>query len=77
MTRDVDNFSAIHQIAFNAVMKSDIMIRKELFGNIMLSGSSTLFPGFVERLKKELLTLAPSGTKIKIFDSKSRNIAAW
>jgi actin-related protein len=39
-------------------MKSDIDIKKDFFGNIVLSRGSTLFEGFYERLIKEVSIIA-------------------
>jgi actin-related protein len=33
---------------------SDVDIRKELYGGIVLTGGTTLFPGLTQRLTKEL-----------------------
>lgn len=41
-------------------------MRRELYSNIVLAGGSTLTKGFGDRLLKELITLAPKDTKIKI-----------
>eukprot|EP01084_Bolivina_argentea_P231101 389812_1 len=38
-------------------MRCDIDLRKELFGNIVMSGGSTMFEGIVERMKLELRNL--------------------
>ena len=35
-------------------MKCDVDIRKDLYGNIVLSGGNTLFPGFAERMQKKI-----------------------
>ena len=37
--------AGVHELVYNSVMKSDIDIRKDLFGNVVLSGGSTMFPG--------------------------------
>ncbi|XP_027174634.1 actin-like [Coffea eugenioides] len=44
----------VHKMIFNSIMKCDIGIRNYLFKNIMLTGGSTLFPGFVEGITKEI-----------------------
>jgi hypothetical protein len=41
-------------------------LRKTLYSNIVLSGGSTLFPGFGDRLLHEVKRLAPKEVKIKI-----------
>jgi actin beta/gamma 1 len=35
-------------------MKCDIDVRKDLYGNIVMSGGTTMFPGIPERLSKEV-----------------------
>ena len=38
----------VHELLYNSVMKSDIdLSTKDLFGNMVLSGGSTMFPGKV------------------------------
>merc|ERR1711862_265281 len=44
---------------FHAIMKCDENIRKALFENIVLSGGTTMFPGFSDRMFKEIIALAP------------------
>lgn len=69
----------IHEQVFYSIMKCDVDIRKDLYKNIVLSGGSTMFPGpgIAERLKKELIALAPQGMKINIIASPDRNILSW
>jgi len=47
-------------------------IRKDLWGNIVLSGGSSIFPGIMDRLHKELTYLAPSTMKIKVISPPER-----
>merc|ERR1712080_685033 len=56
----------IHTTTYDSIMKCDVDIRKDLYGNIVLSGGTTTFPGIAERMNKELVALAPSTMKIKI-----------
>lgn len=67
----------VHENTYNSIMRSDIDIRKDLYSNIVLSGGSTMFPGFAVRLLKEITALAPSTMKIKIEAPPSRNLSAW
>merc|ERR1719204_2896277 len=48
----------VHQNVVSSIMKCDAELRQQMFGNIVLSGGSTLFPGFAERLQKEVEALA-------------------
>ncbi|GMH43244.1 hypothetical protein BSKO_11166 [Bryopsis sp. KO-2023] len=44
----------VHHLVTRAIEKSDVDLRNILADNIVVSGGSTLFPGFIERLKSEL-----------------------
>lgn len=50
----------------NAIMKSDIDLRPKLFSQIVLSGGSTLTPGFGDRMLYEVRARSPSHTRIRI-----------
>jgi len=66
----------IHQLIYQSIMKCGVDERKELCGNILVSGGTTLLPGFVERLKSELeklLTTMP----IKIISNEDRINDVW
>jgi actin-related protein len=68
----------IQGCTFQAIMKCDVDIRQQLFANIVLSGGSTLFPGFAERMAKELTALAPSTiTEILVVAPPERKYSAW
>jgi actin beta/gamma 1 len=42
--------AGIHETTYNSIMKCDVDIRKDLYGNIVLSGGTTMYPGIAERL---------------------------
>ena len=52
--------SGTHDTTFQSIMKCDVDIRKDLYGNVVLSGGTTMFAGIGERMTKELTALAPS-----------------
>ena len=56
----------MHECVTNSICRADLDMRRELYSNIVLAGGSTLTKGFGDRLLKELITLAPKDTKIKI-----------
>lgn len=58
-------------------MKCDVDVRKDLYGNIVLSGGSTMFPGIAERLSKDIVALAPSSMKIKVVAPPERKFSVW
>ena len=69
--------SGIHNTLFQSILRSDEDIRKDLYSNIVLSGGNTMFPGIAERLTKEMTSLAPTGTKIKVVAPPERKDYAW
>ncbi|OHT12230.1 Actin, nonmuscle [Tritrichomonas foetus] len=66
-----------HEAIFNAIMKTDIDIRRDLYKNVVLSGGSTVFPGLPERLEQEIVKLAPPAVTVKVSAPKERKYAAW
>ncbi|KAG6491985.1 hypothetical protein ZIOFF_046931 [Zingiber officinale] len=38
--------TGIHETTYNSIMKCDVDTRKDLYGNVVLSGGSTMFPVF-------------------------------
>ena len=58
--------AGIHEICYNSIMKSNVDIRKDLNTNKVLSGGSTMFPGIADRMRKEIVTLAPPTMEIEI-----------
>jgi len=67
----------IHELTFQSITKCDIDVRKDLYGNICLSGGTTMFNGLPERLNKEMVALAPSSMKIKIVAPAERKFSVW
>ncbi|KAG9396653.1 Actin-related protein [Carpediemonas membranifera] len=67
----------IHETTYNSIMKCDVDIRRDLYGNIVLSGGTTMFPGIADRMEKEVSALAPSAMKIKIVAPAERKYSVW
>jgi len=79
----------IHIGIINSIMRCPKNIHEDLFKNIILSGENTVFPGFAERLKKEIETEIENVykkvypdmdiTEIEVFESdkKIQENLAW
>ena len=67
----------IQDATYNSIMKCDMDIRKALYNNIVLSGGNTMFPGFPERLKKEIIELAPPTLNVNIVATPERKHSVW
>jgi len=70
-------FPGIHQTTFNSIMKCDVDVRKDLYGNIVMSGGTTMYPGIADRMQKEIIALAPSSMKVKIIAPPERKYSVW
>merc|ERR1712233_150919 len=53
----------VHRSTYDSIMKCDVDIRKDLYGNTVLSGGTTMYPGIADRMQKEITGLAPSTIK--------------
>uniref|UniRef100_A0A0A9Y7H2 Actin, nonmuscle n=1 Tax=Lygus hesperus TaxID=30085 RepID=A0A0A9Y7H2_LYGHE len=69
--------AGIHQATYDSIMKCDVDIRKELYGNTVLSGGSTMYPGIDVRMAKEITALAPPSMKVKIVAPPERKYSVW
>lgn len=69
--------AGIHEKTYNSIFKCDLDIRRDLFGNVVLSGGTTMFPGISDRMQKELLAQAPASMKVKIVAPPERKYSVW
>lgn len=67
----------LHQIVVDSISRTDMDLRKSLFGNIVLSGGSTMIKGFGDRLLYEVQRLAVKDMRIKIFAPPERLYSTW
>ncbi|KAL9179280.1 hypothetical protein ACHAXT_008570 [Thalassiosira profunda] len=67
----------VHDVLLTSILQSDMDLRSTLFSNIVLSGGSTLLPGFGDRLLYEVRSRAPERTRIRISAPPERRESAW
>jgi len=67
----------IHKLTFTSIMKCDVDIRKDLYGNVVMSGGTTMYQGIPERVQKEVKSLAPDSMTIKIIAPPERKYSVW
>jgi len=67
----------IHKLTFSSIMKCDVDIRKDLYGNIVMSGGTTMYQGIPERVQQEVKALAPDSMTIKIIAPPERKYSVW
>jgi actin len=70
-------FDGIDQTLFDSIEKCNFDLRKDLYSNIVLSGGTTMFEGFPQRIEKEITRLAPETMKVKVVAPPERKFSAW
>ena len=62
-------------------MKCSDDVINDMLSGVIVSGGNTMFPGFVERMQKEMAALAPSGVKVNVVSATAtaaeRMNAVW
>lgn len=72
-----EGFTGIQNTIVESISKTDIDIRRDLFGNVILSGGNTNFKGFTERLQKQLPEISPQNVKAKVINTAERRFTPW
>lgn len=67
----------LHEILVRSIRRSYTDVRREMFGNVVLSGGTTLMPGFADRLAKEVSSLAPPGVRVRVIAPAERKFSVW
>ncbi len=69
--------SGLHELVYESVMRCDEKLRSRLLSNICLTGGNSLLPGLDLRLQKELTSLLPPKTSVKVQSQKGRENFTW
>ena len=67
----------IHQHTYQAIIKCEKDICRDLFKNIVLAGGCTMFKGMRDRMQKEVQALAPSNLLPDVDSPADRKHSAW
>merc|ERR1711937_115979 len=70
-------YPGIHELLASSINRADLDLRMALFSQIVLSGGSTMFQGFGDRLLNEVRKLAPKDIKIRISAPPERKFSTW
>jgi len=66
----------VHELLLNSILNCDIDVRQQLLNNIVLTGGCTLFPGFAERMQKEINNILPN-QHFRVFSFRDRQYSVW
>ncbi|KAI9355660.1 actin actin-like protein [Zopfochytrium polystomum] len=67
----------VAETTYNSILNCDMDVRKELYGNVVLSGGTTMYPGLADRMHRELTQLAPSSMKVRVVAPPERKFSVW
>jgi len=70
-------YRGIHYCVLEAIQKSDLDLRRDLYQRIVLSGGSTMTKNFGKRLVSELQTAVSQQARIKIYAPHERELTTW
>jgi len=70
-------YPGIHELLACSISRADLDLRMALFSQIVLSGGSTMFEKFGDRLLNEVRKLAPKDIKIRISAPPERKFSTW
>lgn len=70
-------FGGAHQVVHEAVQRTDVALRRKLYGSVLLAGGASKTAGFAPRLLSELKALPPAGTQIRIHAPSDRLTSAY
>jgi len=67
----------VQTLVANSINKCDADIRKDLFGNIILAGGTTMITGFANRLHQEIQPLVPVDMVVRVIAPPERKYSTW
>ncbi|PXF43717.1 Actin-related protein 4 [Gracilariopsis chorda] len=79
-TDEAKGMLSISEMAFKAVSGCDVDLRRDLFNSVVITGGTSLMPGLVERVTRELALMSPQAYKLKVYAPSNyveRTCASW
>ncbi|CAN8065703.1 unnamed protein product [Agarophyton chilense] len=72
--------TSISDLAFQAISACDVDLRRDLYNSLVITGGTSLIPGLVERITREVSILTPQAYKLKVYAPQNyieRTCASW
>ena len=73
----IDSSPGLVKKILESIQKCDVDLRRDLYGNIVLSGSGSMFPSIKERLFKEITESTRESVEVKIITLPERENLGW
>merc|ERR1712166_1131147 len=74
---DALEVKGLHELVHKTAMDCDGDVRKDLFGNIIMAGGTTMFPFMKERLQEDVQKKVAESVKVKVTAPPERRVSAW
>eukprot|EP00736_Rhodelphis_marinus_P012468 Rmarinus@m.4870 len=74
------SLSGLHQVVHESISRCDPDVQRDLYGGVIVTGGTTLLPGFPERMQQALAKLTPHIFKLKVIappSSNERRFSVW
>ncbi|OMJ90253.1 hypothetical protein SteCoe_7457 [Stentor coeruleus] len=71
---DIDG---VDEMVYKSIMKCNDDVRRVLFGNVVITGGSTMISGFGERFSKEICNKATGNMRVKVISLPERSFSTW
>lgn len=72
-----DQQPEIHQLLFEAIRTTDIDLRRDMYGAVVITGGGSMFPSIGQRMEREVRRLAPATMTTKFLTPVGRKDATW
>ena len=72
-----DNSLGLSALASSAVTKCEVDVRRDLLGNVLLAGGSTMFSGISERVEHDLLAAQRTSRSVRVIAPPERKYSTW
>ncbi len=60
-----------------AISRTDIDIRRDLFASVIIAGGNATLKGMEERLQRQIPDIAPQNVKVKVLRGADIKTSAW
>ena len=67
----------LDDIIVQTISDCEVDLRRDFYSNIVLSGGSTMFPGFKQRLAREIKEQIPDSVDVRIISPPERMYSVW
>jgi len=65
------------EMTYTSINKSEVDLRRDFYGNVILSGGTSMYTGLQDRMAEDIRGLAPSSMKVNVLAPPERKYSVW